>query len=309
MRYAIADLGTNTFHLLVAEKGNPFHILYDEKVAVGLGRGGINKGHITDEAKERALVCMRYFSEILSSFGIEKGIAIGTSAMRSAINGKVLAEKIESETSFKVEIIDGLEEAALIYDGVKASGVLDETPGVIVDIGGGSVEFIICNQQKIFWKKSFEIGGVRLLEKFQKHDPILKEEIMQLREYFDSQLGLLSEAILEYKPAYMVGSSGAFDTLTEMQLEFLHSPLKLKELSRYNIEQNSFIRMYEEIISKNRAERLLIPGMRELRVEMMVVAMVLIKYLADKYSLMEIRACMYALKEGAMVRKMLTPQS
>jgi exopolyphosphatase/guanosine-5'-triphosphate,3'-diphosphate pyrophosphatase len=298
-RIAIADLGTNTFHLMIVEKGDPFHILLDEKVAVGLGRGGINKGIIVDEAFERALDCMKYFSETISTYDLSQGIAIGTSAMRSAENGILLAKEIEKSSLFKVDIIDGEKEAALIFEGVKASGVLEKKPGLIVDIGGGSVEFIIGNTEQVFWKQSFEIGGIRLMEKFQKHDPILQNEISELHQYLSAQLTPLFTAIKQFAPSYLVGSSGAFDTLTEMELAFQNSSVKLSSLKMFDLPIQSFHRMKSELNDKNRSNRLEIPGMIPLRVDMIVVAVNLIDFLLDQFSLTRIKACTYALKEGA----------
>lgn len=297
-RIAIADLGTNTFHLLIVEKGAPFRILLEEKVAVGLGRGGINDGIILDEAFERAIDCMKYFSETISTYDLSSGMAIGTSAMRSAKNGKQLADEIEKQSLFKVEIIDGEKEAALIFEGVKASGVMEVAPGLIVDIGGGSVEFIVGNAERVFWKRSFEIGGIRLMELFQKHDPILPVETSELNAYLKSQLHPLSDAVATFKPTYLVGSSGAFDTFTEMELAHQKSTVKLTALRMYEFPIESFFRMKAELESKNRESRLAIPGMIPLRVDMIVVAALLVDFLVNEYSLPRIKACTYALKEG-----------
>ncbi|MCU0428872.1 MAG: exopolyphosphatase [Cytophagaceae bacterium] len=297
---AIADLGTNTFHLLIAKPGNPFQVVVDEKVFVGLGKGGIEKGHITEEAMQRALHCMEEFNHTCQTWKVQRCLAIGTSAMRSAKNGQHLADLIQERTNFEVRIIQGEEEAALIYEGVKASGVLSSQPSLVVDIGGGSVEFIIGTSQEIFWKRSFEIGGLRLMEKFQAHDPMMPEEMQRLERYLIMELKPLQEALTPYRPVALVGSSGAFDTLIEMELAYRKFSYSLLDRTFHELDMKSFQRMKQELLQKNKTERLAIPGMIPLRVDMIVVAVQLIDVLLRIGSFSQLQACRYALKEGAL---------
>jgi len=104
--------------------------------------------------------------------------AFGTSALRNAKNGQDVAELLTKESGIPVKIISGEEEAAFIYAGVKEAVKMGVETSMVVDIGGGSIEFIIGNEQRIFWKHSFEIGAQRLLERFQKNDPILPERLI-----------------------------------------------------------------------------------------------------------------------------------
>jgi exopolyphosphatase / guanosine-5'-triphosphate,3'-diphosphate pyrophosphatase len=168
-RKAIIDLGTNTFHLLIAEGK---HIIHEEKLPVRMGLGGINQGVITDDGIERSLTCLHRFAEICSSMQVSDIQAFGTSALRNARNGQDVANRIEQESRIPVSIIGGDEEAKLIYQGIRAAVPLGDQKNLLVDIGGGSVEFIIGNQIEIFWKQSIEVGGQRLLERFHQHEPI-----------------------------------------------------------------------------------------------------------------------------------------
>ena len=168
-RIAIIDLGTNTFHLLIADTdGTTIQPVYAEKVPVRIGEGGINLGFISEEACERALLAMKAFKAKIEAFETSKSYATATSAFRNAQNGAALAKTIEEATSIAITIISGNREAELIYFGVKEALQLGEEKALIVDIGGGSVEFIIANEHTLFWKESFEIGGQRLMDLFQK---------------------------------------------------------------------------------------------------------------------------------------------
>jgi exopolyphosphatase / guanosine-5'-triphosphate,3'-diphosphate pyrophosphatase len=296
---AIIDMGTNTFHLLIAEvdAGN-FSIIHREHVAVKIGMGGINQGLITEAGIERAVRTMKSFKKTLNEFGIDNALAFGTSALRNASNGLAVADLIEKETGIKTEIISGIKEAEYIYRGAKAAIALGNEKSLIMDIGGGSVEFIIGNDKEIFWSHSFEIGGQRLMEKFQKHDPILPEEIENLFQFFSSELTLLFDALKIHRPNQLIGSSGTFDTLSDIYCMRNHLPLR--DLPETPLTINAFEEIYEELLVKDRAARMQIQGMIELRVEMIVVACCLIKFLLSNYSFRQVRVSSYSLKEGVL---------
>jgi exopolyphosphatase / guanosine-5'-triphosphate,3'-diphosphate pyrophosphatase len=167
-----------------------------------------------------------------------------------------------------------------------------------MDIGGGSVEFIIGNEKEIFWSHSFEIGGQRLVEKFHKHDPILPTEIENLFQFFSSELTSLFDALKIYQPNQLIGSSGTFDTLSDIYC--MRNNLPLRDLPETPLTINAFEEIYEELLVKDRAARMQIQGMIELRVEMIVVACCLIKFLLSNYSFQQIRVSSYSLKEGVL---------
>lgn len=299
MRVAIIDMGTNTFHLLMAEvNADGFLITYREKVPVKIGMGGINHGYITEAGIDRALIAMSSFKKTLQEVGIEKVMAFGTSALRNARNGEEVVRKIESETGIQTQIISGLKEAEYIYKGARAAIKLGLEKSLIVDIGGGSVEFIIGNEKEIFWSHSFEIGGQRLLERFQKHDPIRRDEITSLVEFFSVELQQLLDALKMHQPNLLIGSSGTFDTLSDMYC--MRNEIPLKDLPETPFNMDAFTDMYEELVAKDRAARMQIPGMIEMRVDMIVVACCLIKFLLSIHTFRQIRVSSYSLKEGVL---------
>jgi len=299
-KLAIIDMGTNTFHLLVAEAGElGYNITIRERLAVKIGMGGINEGYITPEGMQRALVAMQSFQNTIEREGVQKVYAFGTSALRNARNGVEVAEKIKSITGIEVNIISGDEEAEYIYMGVKSALGLGDEKSLVVDIGGGSVEFIIGNNDHIFWKKSLEIGAQRLLEKFHQHDPILPSEIVALDNYFELELEPLFKALQQYQPTILVGSSGTFDTLSDIFC-ITHDIHKTPEEIETPLSLEGFYEIYHELIIKDRTQRMLIPGMIEMRVDMIVVACCLVRYLFEKHHFNRIRVSTYSLKEGVL---------
>lgn len=296
---AIIDMGTNTFHLMLATiTSEGFIINYREKVPVKIGMGGINEGYITKEGIERAVKAMKDFKATIQDARIENALAFGTSALRNAKNGEEVIKRIESESGIKTQIISGTQEAEYIYNGARASMDMGSEKSLIMDIGGGSVEFIIGNEKEIFWSHSFEIGGQRLLEKFQKHDPIAKEEVEDLFNFFVKELVLLLAELKTHNPKTLIGSSGTFDTLSDIYC--WKNNLPLKDTPETPFSMDAFDDIYEEFLRKDRSARMQIPGMIEMRVDMIVVACCLIKFLLSSHEFDRIRVSSYSLKEGVL---------
>lgn len=300
-RIAIIDLGTNTFHLLIVQPAGNQHpnVLHREKRSVRIGLGGINQGFITDEARRRALICLRDFKKTIEDWRAGTIKALGTSAFRGARNGQDLVHEILVETGIDVGLISGDQEAEYIYYGVRSAMDLGNEKSLIVDIGGGSVEFIIGNKEKLFWKQSFDVGAQRLLERFQSNDPITNKEIKLLNAFLKAELAPLFEQLREHQPRTLVGSSGTFDTLSEIycvrnNIPYIDTPETPLTLLAFN-------EIYNELVSKNRLERLMIPGMIEMRVDMIVTACCLIRFLLDNgHAFLSVRVSTFSLKEGVV---------
>ncbi|MBD2700740.1 phosphatase [Spirosoma sp. BT702] len=303
MKQAIIDLGTNTFHLFIAEKnGSAVTTLFRESRPAKIGMAGINQGIITEEAIGRALNVLTYFRSILDQHNVapEHVTAIGTSAIRVAKNQAEFIERVWEATGIRIQVISGDLEADYIYRGIRAAGALDDATSLVMDIGGGSVEFILGNQNRIFWKQSFEIGGQRLLERFMTTDPISSGSVQRLRTYFQEQLLPLANAIHQYQPTVLVGSSGSFDTLADMWFMHEHGHLPDPNQTTFTVPMAEFYRSYQLLIARNRDERMELPGMISLRVDMIVVAFCLIDYVLKAYDISEIRTSTYSLKEGVL---------
>jgi exopolyphosphatase/guanosine-5'-triphosphate,3'-diphosphate pyrophosphatase len=260
---------------------------------------GINEGFITASGCQRAIRAMKKFRQAIDQNAISRIYAFGTSALRNAKNGPALAEEIKSVTGIPIRIISGDEEADLIFAGVKAALDLGNDANLVMDIGAGSVEFIIGDRQQVFWKESFEIGGQRLLEEFQKHDPITAEEIKSLDAYFEKILLPLQSAFEKFHPRILIGSSGTFDTLSDIFCIRQKIP-RTSEESETPLSLEGFYEIYRELIRKNRNERMQIEGMISMRVDMIVVACCLIRFVLEKHHFDKIRVSTYSLKEGVL---------
>lgn len=301
MRTAILDFGTNTFNLLIAEqKGSSFRRIYTGKQPVKLGEGGINQGVIADDAMERGLEAIARHMETIATHHADRITAYATSAFRNARNGKQFAGTIEERFGFSVHIIPGDEEADLIYRGIRASVAFGATKAMIMDIGGGSNELIICDSKQIHWKQSFELGMARILEQFSVSDPIRKEEIEAIETYFRSKLGPLFEATGVHHPGTLVGASGSFDTLAAILRHRLE--IDPEDDAPMPISLKFFGEMRDELLASTIEERRKMPGMEPVRVEMIIPAVIFINLVARDCSIQSIVQSDFALKEGAMAK-------
>jgi exopolyphosphatase/guanosine-5'-triphosphate,3'-diphosphate pyrophosphatase len=300
-RYAVMDLGTNTFHLLISEAGpsGPVEIFHTEE-AVKLGEGGINKGYILEAAFGRGIRCMQRFSGFITQNGADHIRAIATSALRNAANGRDFIDDVKAKTGIAIEIIDGEAEAAFIYGGVRASGCLSGGNSLIVDIGGGSVEFIICNNHQIYWKQSLEIGAARLMDRFHRTDPIPPDSITALTLDLEDCLKGLFNALKQHPVKSLVGSSGVFESYAGIIEKEQGNPFHLKQIKHYTFGMDALLALIEKIILSSHRQRAGEAGIINVRVDMIVTASILVRFLMQKLQIPEVMMCTNSLKEGVL---------
>jgi len=296
------DLGTNTFHLLIAEiEDGSSHELYHTQEPVKLGEGGINKGFIQPQAFERGIKAMEKFGQEIKANQANTVKCIATSMLRNAANGQQFIDEVKAKTGIEIELIDGQREAAYIYHGVKASGCLPASNSLIMDIGGGSIEFILCTSEQIMWKQSFEIGAARMMDKFHQVDPISKECIDDLHNYLEQTLSDLFNAVKNTPIEKLIGSAGAFETFAEV-VELQHQRcFDAKKTHSYDFDLRDFIDATNLIIRSNHEERAAMKGVIPLRVDMIVVASLITRFVMDKLDIHHVGMSTYSLKEGVMV--------
>jgi exopolyphosphatase/guanosine-5'-triphosphate,3'-diphosphate pyrophosphatase len=302
LRVAILDLGTNTFNMLIADIGedNKYTRIYNSKVPVKLGEGGINDNYITEAAFERGLLALKNQIIALKNHGCERAIAFGTSALRDATNGREFVDTVKQTYDLNVQIIDGDKEAQMIYKGVKMSLDLGPAKSLIMDIGGGSTEFIIANKHEIFWKKSYKLGVSRLIQWLKPSDPITNTEIEQLKTHLNAQLGELYQECKKHGVKALIGSSGSFDSLAEMiSIHYFQTPIS-EELTTYDFSKADFSRIRDLILKSTKEQRLEMRGLHRVRVDFIVMAVIFIDLVLENCNLLTIKQSDYAMKEGIL---------
>ena len=287
----IIDLGSNTFHLLIAKVTSPQ--VYKEAFFVKLASEGIEK--IGDKPFQKGIEIMVHFAEKCKYFQVSEIKAMGTATLRRAENASYFIQQVFEKTGIDVAVISGDEEALLIAGGVHLAIPFIEEKVLIMDIGGGSVEFIISEGETIYWSKSFPIGISILYNYFHKKDPISEEEIVKLTQFLDESLVDLMDVLRVHKVDHLVGASGTFDVLED----FL-SDVSIKNKHATTVSVAHVFPVLDEIIKKSLAQRLEYKEIPETRAEMIVAAMVLIKFILTEGKFSSLTYSSFAMKEGIL---------
>ncbi len=304
MKVAVLDLGTNVFNILLAsftEEGCKY--IKEFKCAAKLGAGGLADGKISIGAFDTASAAMeRILKEIESAGGTDKIVPFATSAVRDAKNGADFVKYMHGKFGVDIQVIPGEREAELIFKGIIQSlpqGILKEGENVLMlDIGGGSNEFIISDGKQILWKQSFPIGMARMREKFQYSEPISSNVIAEFEAYCTEVLKPLWAEIERYRPTFFVGSSGSFDTFKDLMFG-----LDIEEKPGMELPAEQLLQLHEVLLESTPQERLAMPGMSPIRVDYIVLASVFTQMILRKIEPRMIFQSSYSLKEGGMAEQ------
>lgn len=293
-RIAVIDLGSNTFHLLICEI-SPDHTwveIHKERVYVKLASGGIDL--IDQETEQRAINAMKRFVDLIKLHGVTRTRAIGTAALREAKNGEALAEKLSSITGIPIEIIHGQEEAKYILLGIQWALPLLKEYGLIMDIGGGSVEFILYKGDDVAFSGSYKIGVAVLFRMFHQEDPISMEEIAALEKYLALSLKPLIDQLRKLDRYFLIGASGSFEVINDV--------LPKKETGSHwaELEMKEIFAYMDEVIKATLSERRTMKEIPEERLDYIVVAYLLIRFLMKRVPPEKLYYCEFALKEGVV---------
>jgi exopolyphosphatase/guanosine-5'-triphosphate,3'-diphosphate pyrophosphatase len=299
MKVAVIDCGTNTFNLLIKDLSTQA-LLYNNKISVRLGQGGMQANQLHKEACQRGIKALKQHQKTIAQIaGSQADVYVmATSAVRSAQNGKAFAQTVQKETGLHLNIISGEQEAQLIYEGVKQGQALPAETALIMDIGGGSTEFILCESRQAIFKASYNIGSSRLLEMFEPTDPIKPTEVRQITDFLEQQLANLWRACQKNQPAVLIGSSGSFDTIADMcRLNFAESTGQ-QESGFYTFSLKTYQNIAKRMTLANYQERLATKGMVAMRADLIVMAHLQINLILEKIGMKNLRQCDFALKEG-----------
>jgi exopolyphosphatase / guanosine-5'-triphosphate,3'-diphosphate pyrophosphatase len=291
-RIAIIDLGTNTFNLLVAEKSNTgIRRIISTKDGVALGLGGINENRISPEAMERGLAALTKFCRISRENKAEKIYAFGTSALRNAKNSWEFLNLAKEKLDLKIEIISGTREAELIYKGVTSGYQLRENE-LIMDIGGGSTEFIFAGPDGVLKSVSFEIGVSRIYQLFEFSDPMTAADCKKITDYLEKATGDFFKSI---SCSTLVGASGSFETFYKLanKCEFPDDQYVTMTIAELRTGLDRIIRSTQK---ERDANPLIIP----IRKKMAPLAAVKTLWVIDKLDIQKLVISPFALKEGVI---------
>lgn len=296
LRLAAIDVGSNSVHMIVAQidADGGVSTLWRMKEMVGLGRISFPSKKLSAEAIERAVTTLGRFKQAALQRGAEEIVAVATSAIREAVNGGDVIDRIRRELKLYVKVVSAKDEAKLIYYGVRHGVDLGHKPNLIIDIGGGSVEFIVGDSAAAQLLESRKLGAARMTATFVHTDPIDKADRKALVANFDKELGPLIAQIKKLAPARVIGTSGTLENLARLcgGVDSAGSP---------TIDAKSMAKVTKALIASDSAVRETMPKLDAHRKEQIVAAAMLVEYLVEKLDIKKIHMCGTALREGILV--------
>lgn len=293
MRKAVIDLGTNTFNLLIGEiKNGKLSVLHTEKEAVLLGMGGINEGCISPEAIKRAFDTLNRFKERAKEYQVSSIKGFGTSAIRAASNGRQFVDDVRRNLGIEIGIISGEGEAKLIYQGVKLTHTLTENT-IIMDIGGGSTEFVLANKDGFQQMSSLDIGVSRVFQKLDQPENYSVAQINSILSFFNEKKDAFFNKV---KANVLIGASGSFETFYEMIYN-----QKIDSEIASKIELSKLLETLNWVISSTLDERMNNKWIVPLRKRMLPIAALKVKWTIEELGIKDVFVSPYSLKEGAFI--------
>ncbi|CDG49884.1 Ppx/GppA phosphatase [Cardinium endosymbiont cBtQ1 of Bemisia tabaci] len=247
-KLAVIDLGTSVINVLVGEiDREKYTVLYEEKIIRATAQEPLDSIRISLEEQKNIVDTMVAIRKKLDAEGVRFMVAKATSLLRDAPNAAEVIKAICSETDIQVEIISGIDEAMLIYQGVGSSCGLTDRNSLIVDIGGGSVECIIFNHLESLWAGSFRLGVRRVAAQFPYNAPITPLQVALLEDYYRTALAQLFVETKLYRPSQLVGSSGAFRTLLMLYTSYYGASAIETNSNIKRVSAEQFFKIYEII--------------------------------------------------------------
>lgn len=292
------DIGTNTLRLLVAEvEEDSVREIYSENKVVRLGEGFGEEKVILPAAMERALAALTGFKEILQRHSPEALAVVGTSAVREAKNQAAFLEEIKRRTGFEVRVITGEEEALFTFSGVNLVMQNKWEPMLVIDIGGGSSEFICSEGETPTSLLSVEMGVVHLSEKYLHSDPPAPEELKALRLAIDK---IVKPIGYHFPPkGLLVGTAGTVTTLAAIDQRLsTYDPAKI---NKYSLSRASVERLFKELSSMTLEERRRIPTLEKGREDLIISGCLILWAVMDIFGYDPAYVSDTGLREGVLL--------
>jgi len=297
LRIGAIDVGSNSIHMVVAQADGDggLSVLWRAKEMVGLGRLSFPSRWLSQEAMDRATVTLRRFLEEAQRRQCEQVLAVATSAVREAENGGAFIQRVRQELGLHVRVVSAQEEARLIYLGVRHAVSLAGGPHLLLDIGGGSVEFIVASSEKPLLLASRKLGAARMTARFIRSDPVEARELRALLAHYSEELDPLIEEIRRYRPVRMLGSSGTLENIAAM------CEAERAEEGRAIITRPALERLVDELTESRSADRAAMRGLDEKRKDQIVAGALLAREVMRRLDARQIEIVHAALREGIVI--------
>jgi exopolyphosphatase/guanosine-5'-triphosphate,3'-diphosphate pyrophosphatase len=302
VRIAALDLGSNSFHMIVVEAcpDGSFIPLVREREMLRLGDLVARDRVIGHRAADEAIVVIARFRSIAEANGADEIIAVGTSAIREALDGNLLVDRVRVETGVKITVVDGTREAELIFRAIRSSVVIDPGPALAADLGGGSLELAVGDRAELAFATSVHLGVGRLTTELVANDPPSDKDLKRLRARIAGTIEPVLGEILALRPRQLIGSSGTFVALARMAAAggggIVHEAVNQLTVGRAELEA-----LRDRLYSLPAAQRGKLPGAEPRRADLLPAGMAVLEYLMDATGLVELTVSDWALREGIVL--------
>ena len=277
-RVAIIDMGSNSIRFIVMQVADnkSYHLEYQQKEAIRLGRGMSETGKLNPEGVERALACLHVYKHMMEVMQVTKCIAVATAAARNASDGEAFIERIKQETGIEIEVISGEREAYLGYLGVV--NTIDERNYVQFDLGGASIEVSLVRDRKIVESVSVPIGAVTVTDAFNLGDKVTPAAIERCCEFVRGKYEEMSPWAEGLKLP-VIGVGGTVRNLAKM--DQAQTNYQLSRIHNYIIPRRRFEETYTSIIKSNLSSRKRMKGLSSERADLIVAGAIIINTLME----------------------------
>lgn len=301
MMTAAIDVGSNTLRLLIGEvKTGKFKHIYTARSITRLAAGIAEAGFLREDSMQQSLIALKDFALALSGHGIKNVRAVGTSALREASNSKAFIEKVFTETGLQIEVISGEEEARLTAKGVLLGSEGVVSAPLIIDIGGGSTEWIIQPERnsKPLSHGTVPVGVVNMAEKFIKTDPPSDADITRLTHEIDSRFSSVKYDILNhiYITTKLIGTGGTITTIAAMDLGL--KEYSTERVHLHNISLDKISRLKDRLIFMPLLQRQDIEGLEPKRSDLIIPGILLTIRVMEIFGFGELIVSDYGILEG-----------
>ena len=306
-RYAVIDVGTHSVLMLVCDVGattGACEVVLDSKKITRLGQGLADKKELQAEAMERTCVAIREYVRESKLLGVQKLLAVGTSALREAANASHFLRRVRDCCNIEIETLSGETEARCSYLAIRDTPDFwrDDVSGLmVVDIGGGSTE-VAFGAQDIISVLSVNAGSVYLTESFLKHDPPTLEELEALDDFL--QDAWQSKRILsnvDHSSTALVGVGGTIVNLASVKLRL--NRFDAERLHGAVIDRVEIMRQIERFCAVTLAARKELRGLEKQRAESIIAGAMILQSFLGHVGASQIRANTHGLRYGVMYHR------
>lgn len=299
---ASIDVGTNSFHVIIASINSRgiFTIHSRDKETVRLGESSGDMKYLSPEAIERGVKTMERFAGMARNARATVR-AVGTSAVREALNREVFLQRVRESTGIVIEVISGNEEARLIYLGILQALPVYDTRLLFIDIGGGSTETGVGYQGDLRVMNSAKLGAIRMTRKFFEREKLSDKDIKRCREYIKGEWALTFRSLLQEGYEQAAGSSGTIQTIFSIAYGLQNLPIP-ESFNGITLDRDTLLSVIETILgARTTAERAALPGMEPRRADIITGGAIILEQAILGLNMRELTFSSCALREGILL--------